>query len=463
MCIRDSSKGVPVLDGAGVVTGCDGIASDISERKQLEERLLSSEANFRTFFNTVNDMIVVGSPEGKIVYSNPAVSKKLGYAPSELQEMNILDMHPPDKRREAEAIITAMFKGEKEHCPLPLQSKSGELVPVETRVWFGQWNGRACVFGVSRDITKEQEATQKFNQVFSGNPAPMAVSDLPERRFTEVNDAFLNVLGYSRAEVIGKTSEELGLFVLKPDQSVVDELKLHGRIVNRELKVRRKDGAIVEGLFCGEVISSQGRQHLLTIMLDQTKRKHAEERIGHLEKLLRNVADVMPDMVWAKDLDRKFIFVNKAVCDGLLCAKDIEEPMGRTDMFFVERERKSRPDDPLWHTFGEICLDSDAAVLESGKTGHFDEFGNVRGKFLALEVIKTPLRDESGKIIGTVGAGRDITKRRLAEEEAAKQLTELKRWQSVTIGREGRIAELKREVNELHKRLGEKSRYDSVE
>ena len=152
---------------------------DITERKKAEEALKESEANFRTFFDTVDDIIVVGSPDGKIIYSNPAASTRLGYTPDELKGMRLLDMHPADKRKEAEVIVTAMFKGERDSCPLPLARKDGGLVPVETRVWFGKWNGADCIFGVSKDLTKEQEALQKFNRLFSSNPAPMAVSSLP--------------------------------------------------------------------------------------------------------------------------------------------------------------------------------------------------------------------------------------------------------------------------------------------
>ncbi len=123
----------------------------------------------------------------------------------------------------------------------------------------------------------------------------------------------------------------------------------------------------------------------------------------------------MPDMLWAKDLEKKFIFVNKALCSKLLNAVDIHEPIGKTDMFFAVRERESHPENPEYHTFGEICTDSDSIVMNTGQTGQFDEFGNIKGKFLYLDVIKSPLCNEQGEMIGTVGAGRDITERKQVE------------------------------------------------
>jgi len=270
--------------------------SDIGARLRAEEALRESVANFRAFFDAIDDIVVVATPDGRLVYANPAVSAKLGYSAAELTALRVLDLHPPDKRREAEAIFAAMFRGERESCPLPLQARSGALVPVETRVWFGRWDGAECMFGVSKDLTTEQEALQKFDRLFRGNPALMAVSSLPDRRFTEVNEAYLSALGYSRAEVLGKTSEELGLAV-DPEQqlALAKQLQAQGRISDRELKVRRKDGAILDGLFSGEVIESQGRQYFLTVMIDHTERKRAEEALRESEEKYRTVADFAYD------------------------------------------------------------------------------------------------------------------------------------------------------------------------
>jgi len=256
---------------------------DITAKKQLEEKLKSSEENFRTFFNTLDDMIIVGSPDGKIIYTNQAVTLKLGYSSTDIDNMYVLDVHPADKRQEAELIFSAMFKDEQDSCPLPLQSKDGALVPVETRVWFGKWSGVDCIFGISKDLTREQEALQKFNRLFSSNPAPMAVSSIPEQRFTDVNEAFLSKLGYSRSEVIGKTSYELDIFILPEKQrEAAAQLQLHGRIANCELKVKCKDGTILDGLFSGEIIDNQGQKFFLTVMVDQTERKRYEKKLEYL-------------------------------------------------------------------------------------------------------------------------------------------------------------------------------------
>lgn len=149
----------------------------------------------------------------------------------------------------------------------------------------------------------------------------------------------------------------------------------------------------------------------------------SEQKYRKLSNLLRLMADTMPDMLWAKNLNKEFIFVNKAICENLLNARDIEEPIGKTDLFFAGRERASHPENPNWHTFGEVCVDSDEVTLRELKPMRFIEFGFVKGKYLCLDVHKAPIYDENGKLIGVVGSGRDVT----AEKEAEKKLQKLSR------------------------------------
>ena len=248
--------------------------------KASEAALREGEANFRTFFETVDDLILVGRPDGRIVYANPAVSRKLGYSPDELLQMRVIDLHAPAQHQEAGGIFTAMIRGERETCPLPLQAKSGALLPVETRIWLGKWNGTDCLYGISKDLSKEQEALQKFDRLFHGNPALMAVSRLPEGTFSEVNDAFLRTLGYSREEVLGRTSGELGIFLeLEQQQQIIAQVETQRRFANCELQVRCKDGSVLDGLFCGEIIESQGKRSLLTVMVDHTAQKQAQKAL----------------------------------------------------------------------------------------------------------------------------------------------------------------------------------------
>jgi len=236
--------------------------------------------------------------------------------------------------------------------------------------------------------------------------------------------------GYSNSEVVGRPFMDF----IHPDdlEGLVESFKrtISNNYEPWEFRIRTANGqyrwvrtsstTIIED---GNVVGISG---VLTDITDRIITEHAlkesELNYRNLYTLFRTISDNMTDMLWAKDLNKKYLFANKAICMNLLNARNPEEVIGKTDLYFAERTRAERPDDPNWHTFGEICRDSDQVVIDSGKSEQFDEFGNVRGKFLFLDVHKSPLFNDKGEMIGVVGSGRDVTQekeiqRRLEESE----------------------------------------------
>lgn len=258
---------------------------DITDRKRAEDKLRENEKNFHTFFETMDDMIMVSNSDGEIFYANGTVSRKLGYTLGELQGMHGLAVYPAEKRAEVSQIFEEMLAGKRDVCNLPLVRKDGSFLPIETRVWYGKWDDQPCVFSVTKDLSIQQAALDKFHQLFDSNPALMAVSSLPERRFIDVNLAFLDKLGFAKEEVIGKTSNELDIFVDKDEQLMLSAIQEMGVIKNVEMKIRKKDGQIMDGLFSGGIIDNQLEQSLLSVMTDVSDLKRTEiELMGSKER-----------------------------------------------------------------------------------------------------------------------------------------------------------------------------------
>lgn len=148
-----------------------------------------------------------------------------------------------------------------------------------------------------------------------------------------------------------------------------------------------------------------------------------QEDFDALAKIARHVTDHAPDMIWAKDMDNRYLFANRALCDRLLMCKSPEAVVGKNDTYFAELERANGQR----HTFGEVCENSDEIVKARKKAMRFVEDGLVRGQYLVLDVHKAPLLDQSGNMIGTVGCGRDTTRERqiqkdLEDSRASQQL-----------------------------------------
>ena len=141
----------------------------------------------------------------------------------------------------------------------------------------------------------------------------------------------------------------------------------------------------------------------------------SQEESRQLATMLRMMCDNVPDMIWAKDLDGRYIFANKALCEKLLGMSDTTEPLGRTFDYFIDRERAAHPGQIEWHTYGQFSQDVDRYTLSREEPTTFEESGNVRGNFVFLDVHQARFVDTQGKVIGTVGCARDITERKASE------------------------------------------------
>lgn len=273
----------PVFDRNIDIMGVTCAAMDVSEQKRAETALYEQEYNFRTFFDTIEDLLFVLNEQGTILWCNQTVIRKLGYTETELQGQGVLMIHPPEWREEAGRTVQAMLAGQADYCPIPVLTKDGRQIPVETRVCQGQWSGRKVIFGVTKDLSSLKASEEKFSKAFHTSPALMAISELGSDRFIEVNDMFLEVLGYQRDEIIGHTSAELGLFVQPEHRPAALQLvQEQGYLRNFESPVRAKSGEVHYGIFAAEYIHLQDQILLLTVMNDITERKQAETEREHL-------------------------------------------------------------------------------------------------------------------------------------------------------------------------------------
>lgn len=130
-------------------------------QKQQAAALMQSQRNFEALFNTIGDFVFILDMEGRIIYVNDAVLNRLGYQANELIGQSVLKVHPPNRHCEAEGILTNFFAGTTEFCPLPLLSRQGEEIPVETHMVRGEWSGSPVIFGMSRDISERLQIEQQ--------------------------------------------------------------------------------------------------------------------------------------------------------------------------------------------------------------------------------------------------------------------------------------------------------------
>ncbi len=109
-------------------------------------------------FDSMADLLFVIDEKGCIIHVNKTVLQRLNYEESELIGRNVLDLHPEDLRGKAMEIMENLLSGRQDMCPIPVVSRDGMLIPVETKVTRGRWGGRDVLFGISRDITDRVRA-----------------------------------------------------------------------------------------------------------------------------------------------------------------------------------------------------------------------------------------------------------------------------------------------------------------
>jgi PAS domain S-box-containing protein len=139
-----------------------------------------------------------------------------------------------------------------------------------------------------------QQSNEKFSKAFRSSPSAIMITALKDGRCIEVNDSFVRISGYSRAEVLGKTTRELGLWVNLEDRDRVRQiLTVEGNVRNLEFEFRLKSGEINIGLFSAEIMEFGGETCLIATTEDITEYKRAEAELKaalQRDRLLGEVA-----------------------------------------------------------------------------------------------------------------------------------------------------------------------------
>ena len=448
----------PIKNDAGVVTHVIELTRDITEQKQLEEDLKQSRNRYLQLANSSPLGILSCDKEGKITFANPAMLKILG-SPSlkATMKFNVLKFTPLKKLGVIDKIKQTLQSGKSFQFETNYASRWGKELVLRIhlnplRKADGTIDG---ALGIVEDFTEHsllqkeiEKSEQKFHNIFEYSPTGIVLIGA-DSKILDINRSIEQMTGYEKAAFIGKYLWDVRAFLEPKSGSPTKGKKYFKRLFTEiskqnkfpfqaERTIRDKKGHLHHWQEYFFRIDINGDSLFVSLKNDITEQRLAEEALKNSEakfkemyRLFRLIADNDPDMLWAKDLQGHFIFTNKAICERLLGAKDVNEPIGKGDLFFANRLRNLHPEDPTWHNFGEACLDSDKITLEAQKPMQFEEYGNVMGKFMFLDVHKAPLRDEQGKIIGTVGSAREVTEKKILEKEKERIQDELKRLATV--------------------------------
>jgi len=174
---------------------------------------------------------------------------------------------------------------------------------------------------------------------------------------------------------------------------------------------------------------------------DVSARREIEESIAKEKKEYENIFDSVPAWIFYKDRDNRFIKVNRAFAEAMKMSK--EELEGKSLFDIYEKQDA----DTYWA--------DDLDVIRSGKpkTGIVEAMKSKSGT-LWVQTDKVPYRDREGKILGVIGFTLDITEQKRSEINLTKRMSELERFQKITIDRELRMKDLKSKIAKLERKIG---------
>jgi PAS domain S-box-containing protein len=235
--------------------------------------------------------VVLLDPGGRVVEVNEAFCQMTGFAREDVLGLTKAEFLPMASEKTTEVIESAL-KGDGSASGIPhLAKKDGSRIPVALHVSSIQ-DGSSVV--VVEDLTERLKAAdrirrgeEKFEMAFYGTSAEMALVRAHDGLIIDANDPWLQIMGYSREEAVGKTMAQI-LAWKHPEkrEEWVRDLRKHGRVYGREYEFITKDGKVIVVLVSGQMIKFDGENMVLNSAIDITDRKRAEEALRRANEKL---------------------------------------------------------------------------------------------------------------------------------------------------------------------------------
>lgn len=281
--------------------GLVGAVEDITARKEAEQVLRDSEEKYRASFEQAALGILHTSLQGRILKCNERFAQIVGYSAEELVGRRFQELTPPEDRGAGQSALEKLISGEVASLAFEkrYQRKDGSLtwVMLTISVRHDERGGPLHFLTLVQDINDHKLAEQRlaaaqealraseerYRIAFQMTVDAVNLNRLSDGKYIECNRSFLDITGFTREEVIGKTSVELGIWADIGDrQRMVDMLEKSGTCRELEARFRKKNGETFWGVMSATRIELNGEACVLSMTRDVSQAKAAEEEIRNL-------------------------------------------------------------------------------------------------------------------------------------------------------------------------------------
>jgi PAS domain S-box-containing protein/putative nucleotidyltransferase with HDIG domain len=385
-------------------TGIMVVQNDITEKKKISNELKQNIDKYQTLIENLQQGIWAIDKQANTTYVNQPMADMLGYSPEEMLGKHLFSFMDKRGIEIATKLLNNRRHGIKEQHEFEFLRKDGSRIYTllnTSPILDDRGNYTGAIAGV-QDITVLKLAEQQYSTIIQTAMDGFLISDLQGNLF-DANKAYCKLVGYSREELLNMNITDIEANET-PEETArhLQQIYNYGS-VRFETKHRRKDGRIIDVVVSSNYVDiATGR--LFAFFHDITEHKKLEETLSKERQEMIHVIDSSPINIFFKDLEGKFILVNRTFAEALNMPK--EEFTGKTvfDLYPTE--------------LAQGMTDDDQVVFNTGqpKLGIIEKYVSASG-IRWIQTDKVPIFDKNGTITGLVGFAQDITERQQAEQK----------------------------------------------
>jgi len=359
-------------------------------------QVTQSSRQWAETFDSITDFLLVHDEEGQVVKVNRALAESRRQHPADLVGARACDLFPAQNGVTACPFCSSSQQAAKREEFFDPATQKTYLISSSRLVGIGE-HGRQTIH-VLKDITEHREAERLYRELFD-NLQEGAYFSTPDGRFTEVNNAMVQMLGYSSREEL-LAVEMPSRFYVSPSQrkSTVQDLSRFGVLKTEEIVLRRKDGSLLQALETGFAVHDHAGNisQFRGVILDISEIKRVQAQLKRERDFNTQILNNTQSMIVVVDTAGLVSYVNRkcyevgARGNGELVGNRLEEIIAPSHRRILKNAFENTLEG---HQINNLELS-----LVRGQ--------EVLGKFSAN---LSPMRDESGGVNSIVAVMTDIT------------------------------------------------------
>lgn len=284
----------PIQNSKRLTVGVSAIVRDITAHKRGQEALRESERRYRLLFDSSPlAMWIFDSRTLAFLQVNAAAVQRYGFSSEELLAMTVFDIMPKEDVMALLHSASLQSSGLHHLGAWRHRTKDGRLIDVEVTRHRVNFRGIDAHQVSAYDITERMrndakllQSEERFSKAFRRSPLAMSISTKDESRYVDVNEVFLKMLGYDWEQVVGKTTNDLNIWITPEHRTVmIEQLDRSGRVTGFETQFRTRHGQARVVQFSAEIITLDATSCILAIMQDVTDAKRLERQYLQAQKM----------------------------------------------------------------------------------------------------------------------------------------------------------------------------------